>query len=80
MTEPLELITVFHTGQSMCLAPSASIAIEALGAKHIDCPVWNTVISSSGSVISTPAYMLGPTIGEVAKGIEKLVGDIIALL
>ena len=57
-----------------------AIAIEALGAKQIDCPVWNTVISSSGSVISTPAYMLGPTIGEVAKGIEKLVGDIIALL
>lgn len=57
-----------------------AIAIEALGAKHRDCPVWNTVISSRGAVISTPAYMLGPTIGEVAKGIEKLIGEIIALL
>lgn len=55
-------------------------ALEALGAKHIDCPVWNTVVSSRGSVVSTPAYMLGPSIGEVAKGIGKLIEDILSLL
>ncbi len=54
--------------------------IIAMGARHIDCPVWNTVISKKGKIVSTPAYMLGPTIGEVAKGIEKLVADILSLL
>jgi enhancing lycopene biosynthesis protein 2 len=55
-------------------------AIEALGAKHVDCEVWNTVVSSRGNIVSTPAYMLGPSIGEVAKGIDKLIGDIMGLL
>jgi enhancing lycopene biosynthesis protein 2 len=55
-------------------------ALEALGAIHIDCPVWNTVISRKGAVVSTPAYMLGPTIGEVSRGIEKLIADIMMLL
>jgi enhancing lycopene biosynthesis protein 2 len=54
--------------------------IEAMGAKHIDCPVWNTIVSKKGKVVTTPAYMLGPTISEVAKGIEKLVAEIIAML
>jgi enhancing lycopene biosynthesis protein 2 len=57
-----------------------SAHIEAMGARHIDCQVWNTVISKKGKIVSTPAYMLGPTIGEVAKGIEKLVADILVLL
>ena len=54
--------------------------IETMGARHIESPVWNTVISKKGKIVSTPAYMLGPTIGEVNKGIEKLVADIIGLL
>ncbi|TLU82351.1 MAG: isoprenoid biosynthesis glyoxalase ElbB [Chlorobium sp.] len=54
--------------------------IEAMGAKHIECPVWNTVVSREKKVVTTPAYMLGPTIGEVSKGIEKLVADLIDLL
>ncbi|MEI8185732.1 MAG: isoprenoid biosynthesis glyoxalase ElbB [Chlorobiaceae bacterium] len=54
--------------------------IESMGARHIECPVWNTVISNKGNIVSTPAYMLGPTIKEVAKGIEKLVADIVNLL
>lgn len=57
-----------------------ALVIEKLGAKHIDCPVWNTVISSRGRVVSTPAYMLGPSIGEVSKGIDKLIADIMSLL
>ncbi len=51
-----------------------------MGARHIESPVWNTVISKKGKIVSTPAYMLGPTIGEVNKGIKKLVADIIGLL
>lgn len=54
--------------------------IEAMGAKHIDCPVWNAISSKQGKVVTTPAYMLGPTITEVAKGIDKLVTELIALI
>jgi len=51
-----------------------------MGSRHIDCPVWNTVVSSKGKIVSTPAYMLGATIGGVAKGIDKLVSDLLTLL
>jgi len=53
--------------------------INTMGARHIECPVWNTVVSKQGKIVSTPAYMLGPTIGEVAKGIDKLVGEVMGL-
>ncbi len=52
--------------------------IESLGARHIPCPVWNTVVAKHKQVVSTPAYMLGPGIADVWKGIEKLVGEVIA--
>ena len=60
--------------------PKTLADIEAMGARHIESPVWNTVISKNGNIVSTPAYMLGTTIGEVSKGIEKLVTDILSLL
>ncbi|HWR01951.1 MAG TPA: isoprenoid biosynthesis glyoxalase ElbB [Chlorobaculum sp.] len=53
--------------------------IEAMGAVHIDTPVQGIVTSSRGKVVSTPAYMLGPSIGDVAKGIEALVNKVIEL-
>ena len=53
--------------------------IEAVGAKHVNCQVYNIHASNDGKVVSTPAYMLGPTIKDVAKGIEKLVNAVIAL-
>ncbi|MCW8796297.1 MAG: isoprenoid biosynthesis glyoxalase ElbB [Chlorobium sp.] len=53
--------------------------IEAVGATHVNCQVYNIHASSDGKIISTPAYMLGPTIKNVAKGIEKLVNAVVAL-
>ncbi len=55
-------------------------AIEAMGARHIVSPVCDTVVSRKGKVVSTPAYMMETTIGEVSKGIEKLVGELLGLL
>lgn len=55
-------------------------AIEAMGASHVECPVWSAVVSKNGKVASTPAYMLGPTISEVAKGIDQLVGELLTLI
>ncbi len=53
--------------------------IEAVGATHVNCKVYNIHASNEGKIISTPAYMLGPTIKDVAKGIEKLVNAVVAL-
>ncbi|NTW70374.1 MAG: isoprenoid biosynthesis glyoxalase ElbB [Chlorobiaceae bacterium] len=54
--------------------------IEAMGAKHIECSASNAIVSKQGKVVSTPAYMLETSIAEVAKGVNKLVTEIIALI
>jgi enhancing lycopene biosynthesis protein 2 len=48
-------------------------AIEAMGAKHADRPVDEICVDSANRLVTTPAYMLGPGIKDVARGIEKLV-------
>jgi enhancing lycopene biosynthesis protein 2 len=55
-------------------------ALEALGATHIDCPVTEIVVDENLKVVSTPAYMLGPSIAPVATGIDKLVASVIRLI
>ncbi len=51
--------------------------IEAAGARHVDCQVGDICVSGNGKVISTPAYMLGPSIKHVFTGIEKLVQAVV---
>jgi enhancing lycopene biosynthesis protein 2 len=60
--------------------PQTAADIQSMGARHLDCPVWNTVVSRKGKVVSTPAYMLDATIGKVAIGIEKLVEEVLTLI
>ena len=55
-------------------------AIESLGANHVDCAVDDIVVDETNKVVSTPAYMLGPSIAFVAKGIDKLVEKVINLI
>jgi len=54
-------------------------AIEKMGGKHIDSTVDNAVVDMKNKVVTTPAYMLGPTISNVAMGIEKLVNVLLRL-
>ncbi len=54
-------------------------ALQQLGAIHENCPVDETVVDETNKVISTPAYMLGPSIAHVAKGIDKLVGQVLEM-
>jgi len=53
-------------------------ALEALGATHVDCPVDDFVADERLKIASTPAYMLGPSVAHVAKGIDKCVAQVIA--
>lgn len=60
---------------SITIGNEAGVAkdIETLGATHIDCPVTDFVVDKANKIITTPAYMLGTSIGQVAVGIEKAV-------
>lgn len=52
--------------------------IAAFDAKHVNAGVNAIVMDEDLKVVSTPAYMLGPGISEVADGIEKLVNQVLA--
>ncbi|HYQ82133.1 MAG TPA: isoprenoid biosynthesis glyoxalase ElbB, partial [Anaeromyxobacteraceae bacterium] len=54
-------------------------AVNAFGAQHVDCAVDQVVVDEKNRIASTPAYMLGPSIGPVAAGIEKLVAAILEM-
>lgn len=52
-------------------------AIEGTGARHMNCPVDAIHEDARHKLITTPAYMLGPGIADVALGIEKLVSRLL---
>tara|TARA_B100001123_G_scaffold91726_1_gene105677 strand:- start:284 stop:937 length:654 start_codon:yes stop_codon:yes gene_type:complete len=54
--------------------------IDAMGAKHVLCPVDEIVIDKEKKVVSTPAYMEAKSIKEAASGIEKLVAEILSMI
>ena len=55
-------------------------AIEAMGGQHKECKVDMIHLDSKNKIVSTPAYMLGPGIKDVAQGIEKLVAKVVDLI
>ena len=59
--------------------PETAAALEQLGALHVECPVDDIVTDERLKVVSTPAYMLGPSIAPVAQGIDKLVDKVLEL-
>jgi enhancing lycopene biosynthesis protein 2 len=50
-----------------------------MGARHVDSPVDGIVVDKTNRIVTTPAYMLGPTISSVATGIGKLVDEVLKL-
>ncbi len=53
--------------------------IETMGGIHKACPVDQIHVDEKNNIVTTPAYMLGPGIKDVAAGIEKLVEKVLAL-
>lgn len=53
--------------------------LEACGARHQDCPVEGFVVDRERRIVSTPAYMLGPSIRHVAAGIEQCIAAVLEL-
>ncbi len=54
-------------------------AIEEMGGKHETCKVDEIAVDENNKIVSTPAYMLGPSISFVAKGIEKCVNKVLEM-
>jgi len=54
-------------------------AIEAMGGIHVTHGVDEIEVDEPNRIVSTPAYMLGPSISKVAAGIEKLVLKVLEL-
>lgn len=50
-----------------------------MGARHRVCKVDEIAVDENNRIISTPAYMLGPSIFYVAIGIRKLVAEILKM-
>jgi len=55
-------------------------AIEAMGGTHKTCTVDMIHIDQKNKIVTTPAYMLGPGVKDVAVGIEKLVNQIMSMV
>jgi len=54
-------------------------AIGTMGGVHIDCSVNEVCVDEANRIVTTPAYMLGPGIKDVALGIESLVEKVLSL-
>jgi enhancing lycopene biosynthesis protein 2 len=55
-------------------------ALTAMGAEHVDCPADEVVVDAERKLVSTPAYMLAGGIAEAARGIEKAISHLLALV
>ena len=51
-----------------------------MGGKHVDCAVDEIGVDEANKIVSTPAYMLGPSISFIAKGIEKCVNKVLEMI
>ena len=54
-------------------------ALEAMGARHEKHSVDEIAVDTDRKIVSTPAYMLGPSVAHVAKGIDALVDEVLKL-
>ncbi|MGD8387145.1 MAG: isoprenoid biosynthesis glyoxalase ElbB [Desulfobacteraceae bacterium] len=54
-------------------------AIEAMGGTHCICTVDQIHVDETNRIVTTPAYMLGPGIKDVAEGIQKLVDQVMEM-
>jgi len=53
--------------------PGTASALEAMGGKHENHDVRGVAFDEANKVFTTPAYMLGQRISEVADGIENTI-------
>ena len=57
-----------------------SAALRAMGQQAVDCAVDGVVVDARARIVCTPAYMFDARIADVARGIGRLVEEVLALL
>lgn len=60
--------------------PGTAAALEKCGAKHERCEIGGVVVDADGKFVTTPAYMLAPSLKELAADAEKLVAEVLRLV
>ncbi len=60
--------------------PDTAGALEAMGGKHANKNVEEYCVDEENKLITTPAYMLGPSIRNVAEGIENTINALMKML
>ncbi|MFC0228185.1 isoprenoid biosynthesis glyoxalase ElbB [Serratia aquatilis] len=60
--------------------PDLGEVIDAMGGEPVVCPVDDIVVDIENKIVTTPAYMLAQSIGEAARGIDKLVTRVLDLV
>jgi len=55
-------------------------ALTSLGVTHAVCGVGDVTVDPVHKIVTTPAYMLGPGIKDIAAGIEKAVKELVAMM
>jgi enhancing lycopene biosynthesis protein 2 len=70
-----------QVGPTLTVGNDAETAstIESCGAHHRECAVDDFVVDAEQRIVTTPAYMLGPTIKHVAAGIERCVQEVVRM-
>jgi enhancing lycopene biosynthesis protein 2 len=53
--------------------------LEAMGATHVACSVSELAVDPERKIVSTPAYMLGTRISQVAEGIDRAVAALLEM-
>ncbi len=78
---PTMAAKIFGEGVECTIGNDSETAatIEAMGARHIECPVNEACIDKSNKLVTTPAYMLAGSISEAAQGINECVRQVLAL-
>ena len=66
----------FHPELTIGNDPATAKILEDWGAVHVISGVDEMVYDPKHKIVSTAAYMLGPTISKIAIGIEKLVAKV----
>jgi enhancing lycopene biosynthesis protein 2 len=75
-------LSIGHAGPRMTLGPaSGEAAIEAAktGAQFVDCKVDAVCTDQEQRIVSTPAYLLGPDLLSVDRGIALCISEAIRL-
>ena len=72
---------IFGEGVQCTIGTDADTAavMTKMGATHQDCAVDGIVVDEANRLVTTPAYMLAQSISEAAKGINKLVEQVLAM-